>query len=147
MKTWSSVVGLGLVMVLSGPLGGCSSGAHATATTRHSPEQAAPSYWAQTAACWNTVSCCVQRNPLTPVSSCGADPIEAAQILKTLGALNEAAQAATLKGPDVPEREEEGGRRGRTGRHAGVEEEMHGVLRGLSARRLDGKLRRLLQVL
>jgi hypothetical protein len=51
------------------------------------------------------MSCCIQRYPLTPVQSCGADPLEAARVLKSLEELN---QAATLKGVDVPEREEEG---------------------------------------
>jgi hypothetical protein len=78
MKTWSSAVGLGLSIILSGTMGGCSSGAHTTATPRHRSEQVPPSYWSQAAPCWNTVSCCIQRNPLTPVSSCGADPVEAA---------------------------------------------------------------------
>jgi hypothetical protein len=53
------------------------------------------------------MSCCIQNHPLTPVQSCGADPVEAAQILKTLEELDKAAQTATLKGVDVPERGEE----------------------------------------
>lgn len=53
------------------------------------------------------MSCCIQRYPLTPVQSCGADPVDAARILKGLEEANEAAQTATLKGVDVPERGEE----------------------------------------
>jgi len=33
------------------------------------------------------MSCCIQNHPLTPVQSCGADPLEAAEILKTLESL------------------------------------------------------------
>jgi hypothetical protein len=33
------------------------------------------------------MSCCIQNHPLTPVQSCGANPLEAAKILKTLEVL------------------------------------------------------------
>lgn len=41
------------------------------------------------------MSCCIQRHPLTPVESCGADPLEAARILDTLKQLSGDAQTAT----------------------------------------------------
>ncbi len=50
------------------------------------PEPNTPRYIAQVA-CWDTVSCCVQRNPLTAVQSCGADPAKVASILKTFESL------------------------------------------------------------
>ena len=79
-------------------MGGCSSGAHSTASsppelgpapiTISPPEPNPPIYLAQVT-CWDTVSCCVQRNPLTAVQSCGADPAKVATILKTLEVLYE----------------------------------------------------------
>lgn len=72
------------VVLLTGLMGGCSSGAHATAS--RPPESSPPVYLAQ-ATCWDTVSCCVQRNPLTAVQSCGADPARVTNILKTFESL------------------------------------------------------------
>lgn len=95
-----------LMAVLLGDLAaGCASGAHSA--PHHAPESSPPAYLAQAPTCWNTMSCCIQRNPLTPVQSCGADPVEAARVLKGLEEANEAARTATLKGVDVPERGEE----------------------------------------
>jgi hypothetical protein len=37
--------------------------------------------------CWNSMSCCIQNHPFTFVENCGADPLEAAKILKTLEVL------------------------------------------------------------
>jgi hypothetical protein len=81
MHSWSPALALGLPVVLLGFLGGCASGAHSTAS--RPPATPAPVYLAPLT-CWDTVSCCVERNPFTAVESCGADPSRVASILKTL---------------------------------------------------------------
>ena len=80
-----------LVFLLMGLMGGCFSGAHSTAS--HSPESSPSTFLAQVT-CWDTESCCIQRDPASAVERCGADPIRVASILKTLGTLNEVTQAA-----------------------------------------------------
>ncbi len=66
-----------------------------------------PTHLAQVT-CWDTVSCCVQRNPLTAVQNCGADPARVASILKTFESLyataNPGAKAAAEA--DVAEAEQ-----------------------------------------
>lgn len=98
-------------------MAGCSSGAHSTA--RRSPEPSPqtftisppvpdpPIYLAQVT-CWNTVSCCVQSNPLTAVERCGADPAEIASILKTFEMLYATAhpEAKEVEEADVAEVEQ-----------------------------------------
>ncbi len=69
----------GLLGLLLGLMGGCAPGVHATALRPSAP----PVYLAPRT-CWDTVSCCVERNPFTALESCGADPVRAASILKTL---------------------------------------------------------------
>lgn len=44
------------------------------------------------------MSCCVQNHPLTPVQSCGADPLEAAEILEALGQIEAAARVLEAAG-------------------------------------------------
>jgi hypothetical protein len=91
---------LWVLVMLAALMGGCSRGAHTTATRALAPLAVAdpkllpatdpnpPTYLAQAAgACWNSMSCCIQNHPLTPVQSCGADPLEAAKILKTFESL------------------------------------------------------------
>lgn len=92
MRSLGRALVVGWVALLSGMVGGCSSAAHSTAGRRSEPDS--PVYLAQ-ATCWNSVSCCVQRHPLTAVESCGADPLEAARILAALEALSGDAQTAT----------------------------------------------------
>lgn len=75
-------------------MAGCSSGAHSA--TSHPATTRPPIYLAQ-ATCWDTVSCCVERNPLTAVESCGADPVQVASTLKALAVLNEAAEQSGAK--------------------------------------------------
>ncbi|HEX8703300.1 MAG TPA: hypothetical protein VF815_30970 [Myxococcaceae bacterium] len=117
MKSLKFILPLWLPVILTGLMGGCSSGAHSTAVhpldlspsaTLSRPLDPSTSALAQAPTCWNTVSCCVQRNPLTPLQSCGVDPVTAARILQTLEDLEEGTQSATLKGVDMPEREEGG---------------------------------------
>jgi hypothetical protein len=89
-----------LPVILAGLMGGCSSGAHSTASrppepgpppiTISPPEPNPPIYLAQVT-CWDTVSCCVQRHPFTAVQNCGADPAKVASILKTFEMLYETA--------------------------------------------------------
>ena len=69
---------LGVVLVLGVLSGACSRGAHAAAagTLRTSP----PVLLAQTT-CWNTMSCCIQRNPTTAAESCGATATEILDVL------------------------------------------------------------------
>lgn len=117
MKPTRRTLACGLLIVLTSLMGSCSSGVHSTANRPHELSASAAasrpsepnltSYHAQVPTCWNSVSCCVQNNPLTPLQSCGVDPVQAAEILIVLEQLDEAAQTATLKGVDVPEREEE----------------------------------------
>lgn len=118
MQSLDRVLALRMLVILTGLIGGCSSGAHSTASRQSGPDHSTASkladekdqiYLAQAAACWNSMSCCIQNHPLTPVESCGADPVEVAKILKTLEELAKAAQTATLKGVDDPERGEERG--------------------------------------
>ena len=44
------------------------------------------------------MSCCIQNHPLTPVQSCGADPLEAAEILEALGQFAAAARVLEAAG-------------------------------------------------
>ena len=44
------------------------------------------------------MSCCIQNHPLTPVQSCGADPLEAAEILEALGQIAAAARVLEAAG-------------------------------------------------
>jgi hypothetical protein len=105
LKPTSRALALWLPVILTSLMGGCSSGAHSTARrppepspstavsrppepspptfTISPPEPNPPTYLAPLT-CWNTVSCCVERNPFTAVESCGADPARIASILKTL---------------------------------------------------------------
>jgi hypothetical protein len=93
MESPNRSLALGLLVILTGLMGGCSSGAHSTASrppesspldsTIRPPESNPPIYLAPLT-CWDTVSCCVERNPFTAVESCGADPAQIASILKTL---------------------------------------------------------------
>lgn len=46
----------------------------------------------------DSVSCCVRNHPLTPVQSCGVDPMKAAEILEALGQLEAAAQVLEAAG-------------------------------------------------
>jgi hypothetical protein len=48
------------------------------------------------ATCWNTMSCCIQQFPLSPVEKCGADPLEAARILSALSKVIGTAQTAVM---------------------------------------------------
>jgi hypothetical protein len=56
------------------------------------------------------MSCCIQNHPLTPVQSCGADPLEAAEILKTFESLYaanpEAKEAAAADVAEVEQAED-----------------------------------------
>lgn len=90
---WATLLSVELV-------GGCSSGAHSTASRPPDPSPLAakvpptdpnPAIYLAQATCWDTVSCCVERHPLTAVESCGADPVRVATILKTLEVLYAAA--------------------------------------------------------
>jgi hypothetical protein len=115
---WLPVVLMGLM----GLMGGCSSGAHFTASrppapspsttvsrppapgppafTLSPPEPNPPIYLAQVT-CWDTISCCVQRNPLTAVQSCGADPVKVASILKTFESLYATAHPGTKEAAEA----------------------------------------------
>lgn len=77
------VLAQGLAAVLIGLIGGCSSSAHSTASRPPEPVSKPPAYLAPLT-CWDTVSCCVERNPFTAVESCGVDLTRVASILKTL---------------------------------------------------------------
>jgi hypothetical protein len=76
-------------------MGGCSTGARVTTTRALAPLSVSdpnllpttdpnpPTAVTQAAgSCWSSVSCCVQNHPLTPVQSCGADPLKAAEIAR-----------------------------------------------------------------
>lgn len=104
MKSANHLLVRWLPVSFIGLMGGCSPGAHSTASrppesgppsiTSPLPEPNAPIYLAQ-ATCWDTVSCCVQRNPLTAVESCGADPAKVAGILKAVERLYATAHPGT----------------------------------------------------
>jgi hypothetical protein len=68
-----------VLAVLASVMAGCSVGAHSTAAS--SPAAASsPVYLAQVT-CWNTVSCCIQRWPLSAAENCGASAAEIAEVL------------------------------------------------------------------
>ncbi|MDC0707082.1 hypothetical protein POL68_01230 [Stigmatella sp. ncwal1] len=92
-------------------MGGCSTGARVTTIRALAPLSVTdpnllpttapnpPTSVAQAAgSCWNSVSCCVQNHPLTPVQSCGADPLKAAEILEALGQIAAAARVLEAAG-------------------------------------------------
>jgi hypothetical protein len=100
-----------LSVILTGLMGGCSMGGRGTATRALAPLAVTdpnllaktgpnpPTAVAQTrGSCWNSVSCCVQNHPLTPVQSCGADPLKAAEILEALGQIAAAARVLEAAG-------------------------------------------------
>jgi hypothetical protein len=104
MSSPNQALVLWLPVILTTLMGGCSTGSHATSVRALAPLSVAdtnlrpsvgpnpPTSVAQTAgSCWNTISCCVQNHPLTSVQSCGAAPLEAAAVLKTLESLYAAA--------------------------------------------------------
>jgi hypothetical protein len=92
-KSLSRALVLWLPVILTGLMGGCTSGTHSTASRSPKPrslritsrplESHPPNYLAPLT-CWDTVSCCVERNPFTALESCGADPMRVAEILKAL---------------------------------------------------------------
>lgn len=93
MKPKNHVLGLWLPVILTGLMGGCSSGAHSAARRPLEPRPLTatsrlpttnPSIYLAPLTCWDTISCCVERNPFTAVESCGADPMRVAEILKAL---------------------------------------------------------------
>jgi hypothetical protein len=111
MKWPNRAVALWLPVVLTVLMGGCSMGAQVTTVRALAPLSVAdpnsyptsapnpPTAVAQAAgSCWNSVSCCVQNHPLTPVQSCGADPLKAAEILEAFGQFAAAAQVLEAAG-------------------------------------------------
>lgn len=115
MKTLNHVPALWFPVMLTVLMGGCSTGARVTTVRALAPLPGAdPNMLATTApnpptavaqaagSCWNTISCCVQNHPLTPVQSCGADPLEAAKILEALGQLEAAARVLEAAGRREP---------------------------------------------
>lgn len=101
MKNKNHALGLWLSVLLVGLMGGCSSGAHSTASQ--------PTYLAQAAFvdCRTSMECCIKKHPLTAAESCGATSAEIAEALNGAKVLHEATETATLKGVDVPEGEGE----------------------------------------
>ncbi len=78
-----------VLAVLASVTAGCSVGAHSAAS---SPAAASsPVYLAQ-ATCWNTMSCCIQRWPLSAAESCGASAAEIARVLNGARVLHEMTQ-------------------------------------------------------
>lgn len=111
MKSPNRALVLWLPVTLTALMGGCSTGARVTTVRALAPLPGAdpnmlaatdpnrPAAVAQTAgSCWNSMSCCIQNHPLTPVQSCGADPSEAAKILEALGQYAAAAQVLEAAG-------------------------------------------------
>jgi hypothetical protein len=111
MRLPSRALVLWLPVMLTVLMGGCSTGSHTTAVRALAPLSVTdpnlrpttapnpPSAVTQAAgACWNSMSCCIQNHPLTPVQSCGADPLEAAEILEALGQFAAAARVLEAAG-------------------------------------------------
>jgi hypothetical protein len=67
--------------------------------SRHSGEKS-PIYLAPLT-CWDTESCCIERNPLTAVERCGADPERITRILKRLTELYAAAHPGEKEAADA----------------------------------------------
>jgi hypothetical protein len=123
MRSSGRALALWLSVILTGLMGGCSTGARLTATHALAPLPGAnpnllhtsgpkppPSVAQAAGSCWNSMSCCIQNHPLTPVQSCGADPLEAAEILKTFESLYaanpEAKEAAAADVAEVEQAED-----------------------------------------
>jgi hypothetical protein len=111
MNSKNRPLALWLPVILTGLMGGCSTGARVTTTRALAPLPVADPYLLPTTApnpptsvaqaagsCWNSMSCCIQNHPLTPVQSCGADPLEAAKILEALGQIAAAARVLEAAG-------------------------------------------------
>ena len=106
------VVALWMPVMLTVLMGGCSTGARVTTVRALAPLPGAdPNMLATTTpnppttsvaqaagACLDTVCSCVRDHPLTPVQSCGADPMKAAEILEALGQLEAAARVLEAAG-------------------------------------------------
>jgi hypothetical protein len=111
MKHPNRVGALWLTVMLAALMGGCSTGARVTTVRALAPLPVAdpnmlattdpnsPTAVSQAAgSCWNSMSCCIQNHPLTPVQSCSADPLEAAKILEALGQIAAAARVLEAAG-------------------------------------------------
>ena len=101
--------------MLAALMGGCSTGARVTTVRALAPLAVTdpnlrpttapnpPTAVSQAAgSCWNSMSCCIQNHPLTPVQSCGADPLEAAEVLDALGQIAAAARVLEAAGRREP---------------------------------------------
>ena len=76
-----------VLAALASVTAGCSVGAHSAAS---SPAAASsPVYLAQVT-CWNTMSCCIQRWPLSAAQNCGASAAEIAEVLNGAKVLHDA---------------------------------------------------------
>ncbi|XXF76830.1 hypothetical protein P2318_27790 [Myxococcaceae bacterium GXIMD 01537] len=105
MESANQALALAVAILCGAFVSGCSSGAHTTASgttyvaSRTLYAGTGPVYLAQSAtACTqfdSTMTCCIKKNPANAAQACGAAAWEIAEVL------------ATLKGVDVPEREED----------------------------------------
>lgn len=99
-KDISRVLVLCLSVVLASLTAGCSSGAHSAASQPNSPSRSTASssriYLAQVT-CWNTVSCCIQRFPLTAAQDCAASAAEVAEVLNGAKLLYEITQTEAVR--------------------------------------------------
>lgn len=88
------VLALCLGLVFVSLTAGCSAGAHSTASGPTAENQ--PIYLAQVT-CWDTMSCCIQQFPLTPVQSCGAGSADIAKVFNSAALLHEAIRTAEAR--------------------------------------------------
>lgn len=97
-KTTSFILALCVSAVLVSVTTGCSVGAHSVAIHPSRPNVSSPAgasspvYLAQVT-CWNTMSCCIQRWPLSAAQNCGASAAEIDEVLKGARLLYEVTQS------------------------------------------------------
>lgn len=77
----SRILVLRLSVVLLSLMTGCAAGAHSSANR--------PTYLAQVT-CWDSLSCCIQKFPLTAAQHCGAGPADIAKVFNSAALLHEA---------------------------------------------------------
>ncbi len=88
------IVGLCLWLVFVSLTAGCAAGAHSTANP---PATANPPIYLAQVTCWDTMSCCIQKNPLTPAQSCGASSADVAEVIDKGLLLHEAIRTAEAR--------------------------------------------------
>ena len=94
MQPKNRVLKIWLSVVLASLMAGCSSGAHSTASR---PTDASNLIYLAQITCWDTESCCIQRDPLTAAERCAASAAKIAEVASTARSLHEMTQAEAAR--------------------------------------------------